>query len=306
MPREINNMAASVHDRLLNSSRASGRPFQEMLEYYAMERFLYRLSVSPHTRRFVLKGGLMLPIWGAAVSRPTRDIDLLGHTANEVTAITRIVQEICRQQVADDGIVFDEASCRGEMINPEKEYTGVRVRFTAHLGQARIPMQVDVGFGDVVIPEAAEAEYPVMLEHPPPKVRGYTRESVIAEKLEAMVKRGEITSRTKDFLDIWLLSRQYEFSGEVLAEAIQTTFENRDTPIRPDPVCLTEEFAATQERQEAWQALLATSRITDAPGDFPDIVEVIRAFLKPVLGAIASSRPFVAHWVPPGPWQVKG
>ncbi len=306
MPRQTKNMAASVHDRLLNCSRDSGRPFQEMLEYYAMERFLYRLSTSPHAREFILKGGLMLPIWGAAVSRPTRDIDLLGHTANEVTAITGIVQRICRQQVVDDGLVFDEASCRGEMINPEKEYTGVRVRFTAYLGRARIPMQIDVGFGDVVIPEAVEAEYPTMLEHPPPKVRVYTRDSVIAEKLEAMVKRGEVNSRTRDFLDIWLLSKQYEFSGTVLAEAIQKTFENRGTPIPLEPICLTGQFAAAQQQQEAWRALLGTSQIPDTPSDFTVIVEAIGAFAKPVLDAIASSRPFAAYWVPPGPWLFKG
>lgn len=302
MPREIRNMPASVHARLLSRSRESGRPFQEMLEYYAMERFLCRLAASQYARRFILKGGLMLPIWRAAISRPTRDIDLLGHSGNEVEAIVAVIQDLCGQPVDDDGLVFDPASCRGEMINPEKEYTGVRVRFTAYLDRARIPMQVDVGFGDVVVPRAVEVEYPTMLGHTAPRILVYTRESVIAEKLEAMVKRGEGNSRTKDFLDIWLLSRQYEFLGETLGLAVQMTFRNRGTPIRSDPVCLTQTFAEDGGRQEAWRALLETSRIPDVPDVFAEIVQGIATFASPVLETAGASQPFTDVWAPPGPW----
>lgn len=302
-PREIRNMPASVHDRLLNRAREAGRPFQEMLEHYAMERFLYRLGVSDYAGRFVLKGGLMLHAWGAAVSRPTRDIDLLGHAGNDVSGIVDVIKDVCRQAVADDGLVFDHQSCSGETINPEKEYTGVRVRFTAYLDRAKVPMQVDVGFGDVIVPEAVETEYPSLLGHTAARVLGYTRESVIAEKLEAMLKRGEGNSRMKDFLDIWLLSQQCEFSGEVLCLAVQKTLQRRGFAVRRAPVCLTHSFAADQSRQEAWRAVLDTSGIADAPLLFTDVVQRIATFVEPLLDALCVPRIFTGVWLPQGPWR---
>lgn len=305
MPDEIRNMPASVHARLLNRSRQSKRPFQEMLEYYAMERFLYRLAASRHARKFILKGGLMLPLWGASVSRPTRDIDLLGRTGNEVEAVVALIRDVCGQPTEDDGLVFDGDSCLGEMINPEKEYPGVRVRFTAYLERAKIPMQVDVGFGDLIVPGEVEAEYPTILGHRAAKILVYTRESVVAEKLEAMVKWGEVNSRTKDFLDIWLLSRLYDFSGDTLSEAVKITFDHRGTSVRPDPVCLTAAFAEDAVRQAVWQGLVRTSRVADVPNTFAEVIEGIATFATPVLKAIAASAPFTDMWTAPGPWSAR-
>ncbi len=150
--RKNKNVAASVRQRLLNEARASDRPFHELLQYFAMERFLYRLSESPQGERFVLKGALMLATWEGSLTRPTKDIDLLGHVANDVESIVGVVKEICRQEVQSDGLVFDPASVTGERIAEEAEYEGVRVRFQGYLGTARLSMQIDVGFGDAVVP----------------------------------------------------------------------------------------------------------------------------------------------------------
>lgn len=295
-------MGASVRQRLLNRSRETGRPFDELLRFYGMERFLYRLSVSPHSQRFVLKGGLMLLVWRSPWVRPTMDVDLLGHMPNDVGAVASIVREICLHTVEDDGVVFDAESVAAETIAPDREYSGVRARFDGELARAAIPMQVDVGFGDAVVPGDQKVEFPSMLGFPAAVLRGYTRESVIAEKLEAMVKRGRITSRMSDFYDIWLLSRQYEFDGGVLSAAIGRTFVNRGTEIPPSPATLTDEFAHSEAKQAQWRAFLTEGRVDHAPSMFPEVVAGIASFLGPVIDAILTTGRLEGRWVPPGPW----
>lgn len=190
------DLAHSVHDRLLNRARETGRPFQELLTYFAMERFVYRLSVSPHANRFVLKGALMFAAWRAPRGRPTRDADFLGRGDSSVEGLVRTVREVCELAVEPDGLTFDASTVRGRRIREDQEYEGVSVRFTGRLGQARIAMRLDVGFGDVVVPAPEPIELPAMLPgFPPPRLQGYTRESVIAEKLEAMVMLGVINTR---------------------------------------------------------------------------------------------------------------
>jgi hypothetical protein len=194
------NMAASVHARLAERARRTDRPFQEILQYYAMERFLYRLCRSPYAERFVLKGALMLRVWDAPTARPTKDVDLLGRMANSLDNLSNIVREICVVEVEPDGLVFKEATVKAGRIKPDADYQGVRVRFDGLLGKARIAMQLDVGFGDVVMPGPQDIDYPTLLDLPAPRLKGYPRESVIAEKFEAMVKLGTLNSRDEGLL----------------------------------------------------------------------------------------------------------
>jgi len=193
------NVAASVRQRLLNHARAEGRPFNEVLQYFALERFLYRLGRSLYRRQFVLKGALMFTVWQSPFPRPTRDIDLLGLLDNTVEHVVSAIQAICQEPAPEDGLRFDAGSVAGERIIEAANYEGVRVRFAAYLGTARIPMQIDVGFGDPLVPGPSLVRLPTILDFPPPELQGYSRESAIAEKLQIMVYMGEINSRMKDF-----------------------------------------------------------------------------------------------------------
>ena len=249
--RQLRNVAASVRQRLMNAARESGRPFQEVLQYYAMERFLYRLSRSPHAERFILKGALMFTVWGAPFSRPTRDIDLLGRMNNSVDALIPVFRDVCQQSVEPDGLVFAVDRLAGQVIKEDADYAGVRVTFQMYLENARVPMQIDIGFGDVVVPDAAHMDYPTILDHATPRLLAYPKETVVAEKFEAMVKLGQLNSRLKDFFDLWLLQRVFEFDGQILSVATARTFQNRQTTINPQPVALTATFANDPQVFEA-------------------------------------------------------
>jgi predicted nucleotidyltransferase component of viral defense system len=212
------DVGASVRQRLLNQSRAQGRPFRELLQYFAMERFLYRLSKSPPSDRFILKGALLLTAWRAPQSRPTMDIDLAGRTRNELGHIGELVGAVCEVVAEPDGVEFNRAAIEVSRIKEDADYEGVRVRFHATLAKARIPMQIDIGFGDVIVPGPTEVEYPTLLDFPAPLLRAYPKETVIAEKLEALTKLGLLNSRMKDYYDLALLSRMYSFEGETLID----------------------------------------------------------------------------------------
>ncbi len=205
--RPVVDTVASVRQRLLNIARDNSRPFSEVLQYFAMERFLYRLGKSGHGRNFILKDALMLVAWEAPLARSTKDIDLLGRMNNTIEDVVDAIKAACSLEVIPDGLLFDVKSVVGQRIAEEADYEGVRVRFRGNLGNARITMQVDVGFGDVIVPRPAEVDYPTLLDLPAPRLLGYSRESAIAEKFEAMVKLGTLNSRMEDFFDIWLLSR---------------------------------------------------------------------------------------------------
>jgi predicted nucleotidyltransferase component of viral defense system len=297
------NIAASVRQRLLNMSRETDRPFNEVLQYFAMERFLYRLSQSAHEKKFILKGALTLVAWRVSVNRPTMDIDFLGMTDNRIESIVAVVQDICRQDVEPDGLVFDPASVEGERIVEDADYEGVRIRFRGTLETARIAMQLDIGFGDVIVPKPEVLDYPVILDLPAPSLRGYSRESVIAEKFEAMVKLGLLNSRVKDFFDIWLLSRQFDFQGSTLAQAITETFSNRGTAIPADPVAWSAAYAGNPARQTQWLGFVRRNRLQEIPTDFAEIVSVNTTFLRPVVSALAGGTDFQDEWHAPGPWR---
>lgn len=294
------NTAASIRQRLLNQARSDQRPFNELLQYYSMERFLYRLSQSVHAEQFVLKGAMMLRVWQSPELRPTMDIDFLGKTSNEETAITAQVRDILTVAVETDGLVFDPASIQAERITENSDYEGIRVRFQGTLDSARIHMQIDIGFGDVVFPEPKKLELPALLGFPAPQLLCYSRESAIAEKFEAMVKLGELNSRMKDFYDIWLLSRQFNFSGKNMVEAIRLTFERRETKI-PDIVsAFSKEFITAKQIQ--WSAFHRRLRQTHVPEDFSEVVFTVKNFIEPLIATLTSGKSTPDHWVAPGPW----
>lgn len=298
--KNVKNNAASVRQRLLNRARSDRRPFNELLQYYAMERFLYRLSQSEHAERFILKGALMLRAWQSPEFRPTMDIDFLGRTSNEEAVIAVQVRDILAVAIAPDGLVFDPASIQTERITEDADYEGIRVRFRGGLDTARVHMQIDIGFGDVVYPEARESDLPTMLDDPAPRLLCYSRESAIAEKFEAMVKLGELNSRMKDFYDIWLLSRQFDFVGENLAEAIRLTFNRRGTLFPDVIVAFSEVFV--ENKQTQWAAFHKRLRQDHVPQDFSEVVLAIEEFIEPLAAALSSGWAAPQRWPTPGPW----
>jgi hypothetical protein len=299
----IKDVPASVRQRLQNAARKTNRPFQEVLTYYAMERLLYRLSRSPHAGRFVLKGALLFRAWNAPTSRPTKDIDFLGRLHNTVDAVIGVFREVCGQPVEPDGMVFHAETLAGEAIREDADYSGVRVTFVATLQNARVAMQVDVGFGDVVTPAPATTDYPTILDFPAPRLSGYSRETAIAEKFEVMVKLGLVNSRMKDFYDIWLLCRQFDFDGRTLARAVARTFANRQTPLTALPLALTPEFATDASKQTQWRAFLRKSRLEDAPAELRELIHGLGVFLLPVAQAVQGNQTFDRAWKAPGPWE---
>lgn len=297
------DLGASVRQRLLNQSRAQNRPFQELLQYFAMERFLYRLAKSPHADRFILKGALLLTAWRAPVSRPTMDIDLAGRTDNRPDHIKAIMGAVCAAIVDPDGIEFSRESIEVSRIKEDADYEGVRVQFHATLSRARIPMQLDIGFGDVITPGPTEVSYPTILDFPPPVLRAYPKETVVAEKLEALTALGLLNSRMKDFYDLALLSRMYPFDGEPLAQAVVATFRHRGTTIELEPIGLTQTYCNDPARVLQWRAFVRRSRFGDTERDLMRLVSEIRLFVLPILSKIAADGLFNGHWEPGGPWE---
>lgn len=277
------NVAASVHQRLLNVSRETGRPFNETLQYFAMERLLYRLSCSAYKDSFVLKGALLFRVWDVPDSRATRDIDFLAFLDDSPENLAAVFRDVCTIK-GDDGLAFDPDSVDAKTIKEDADYEGVRVRFRGLLGKARITMQIDVGFGDKVHPGPVRADYPVILDLPAPALRMYPPETVGAEKFEAMVHLGSLNSRMKDFYDIWRLARQFEFDDPVLGEAIKQTFDNRGTELIPFGELKTE-LLENEILEKLWSAFLAKTDIT-APESFHEVLDEIALFLSPLLERI--------------------
>ena len=296
----MKNVAASVRQRLLNRARSDKRPFNELLQYYAMERFLYRLSRSDHAGRFILKGALMLRVWRAPEFRPTMDIDVLGRTSNDEASIIAQIRDILATPSPDDGLHFDAGSIEAERITEDADYAGLRIRFRATLDTARITMQVDIGFGDIIYPGPEEADLPVMLDFPAPRLLCYSRESAIAEKFEAMVALGALNSRMKDFYDIWLLSRQFDFDGARLTEAVRLTFNQRGTTMPDEIEAFTETFAETKQIQ--WQAFHRRLGQDHVPASFIQVVGVLSIFLAPVSNHLSTGGILPSQWIAPGPW----
>ena len=303
MAGDIRNIPASVHQRLLTKARESSRPFNELLQHFAIERFMYRLSKSPYKDRFILKGALMLSAWSGSMSRPTMDIDLSGRIENDPAKIAAAMKKACKMVVVEDGMSFDAETVTAMRIMEDAGYQGVRVRVRGFLGNARVSVQVDIGFGDVIVPGPLKVTYPVLLDFPPPELSGYSMESAIAEKFHAMVKRGILNSRMKDFHDIWMLSRSFDFRGTVLAKAIETTFANRDTPVLADPAVFDDSFPKDKDKNVQWRGFIRKSRLSGMPDSFAVIVAGVKVFLEPPTVALAGQRMFRSLWKAPGPWK---
>lgn len=303
--RQPRDVAASIRGRLLARSRETGEDFQFLLQRYAAERFLYRLGESPHRGSYVLKGAMLFALWGGSLYRATRDLDFTGYGSSDTDAVIAAVREICALPVADDGLAFDAATIAAEPIRETAEYDGLRVRLSATLAGASIPMQIDIGFGNAIEPPATEADYPTLLDTPAPRIRAYPHEAVIAEKFHAMTVLGEINSRYKDFYDIYVLASQFGFDGERVARAIAATFDRRRTPIGATlPVALTPRFYADDPRAEQWRAYLTRNGLPATPADFSSVGEMLQTFLLPPWQALSSGDPFSETWSPMGPWSV--
>jgi predicted nucleotidyltransferase component of viral defense system len=294
-----------VRDRLLDRSRKTGEDFQFLLHRYAAERFLHRLGESAHHDRYVLKGAMLFPLWGGSIYRGTRDLDFTGYGSSEAADALVAIREVCAVPVAEDGLVFDAGTLTAEPIRDAAEYNGLRIRFQALLGVARVPIQIDIGFGNSIEPPATEADYPTLLDMPAPRVRAYPREAVVAEKLHAMVVLGESNSRYKDFYDLYVLAHQFPFEGLRLTSAIAATFQRRRTAVEVAlPLALAARFYADAERAAQWRAYLSRNTLSGAPVDWAAIGDLLQAFLAPLWRSIPDGRPFSERWPPAGPWMV--
>jgi predicted nucleotidyltransferase component of viral defense system len=296
---QLKNIPASIRQRLLDRSRRDTRPFNELLQYYTMERFLFRLSKSRFTESFILKGALLLNVWRGPGSRSTMDIDLLGRIDNSEGAISETVRQILDEPVADDGIRFDPESIQTGLITEDAEYHGIRVSFLATLDSARIKMKIDIGFGDPIFPEPVRLEFPTILGDEAPYLLCYSRESAIAEKFHAMVKLGALNSRMKDFFDIWLLSRQFRFDLSNLRKAMDLTFSNRQTPLEKPEVFINE-IALTKQLQ--WNAFRSRLKLDYAPESFATLMDLLAQFLTPCISEATDKQSSGLQWTPPGPW----
>ena len=278
-PKKPRDVGASVRARLLTLARQKGQAFELLLTRYANERLLHRLSLSPHRNRFVLKGAMLMTTWFDDPHRPTRDMDFLGYGDPAPDAMLVTFREICAIEV-DDGIVFNVDALHVELIREELEYGGLRLRTTGALAGARITVIIDIGFGDAIEPGLDEVNLPVLLDLPQPRLRVYARETVIAEKFQAMVMLGLANSRMKDFYDVWILSRSYEFDDDRLPRAIAATFERRGTAIPLEaPLALTQAFAFDSGKQLQWAAFVRDLAI-DIPA-LETVVTDLAGFLMP-------------------------
>lgn len=302
MAGKARNIGASVRARLLTLAQRQGVEYQLLVTRYALERLLYRLSLSPHRDRFVLKGAMLFSIWLDDPFRPTRDIDFLGFGDPAVETMAATFREICLVEATDDGVSFDADAVRAEAIREDMVYGGVRVQTKATIGGMRIPIRIDVGFGDAVTPGPEDVEYPALLDAPPPRLRTYPRETAVAEKFEAIVSLGLTNSRMKDFYDLWVLSERFPFERSALAAAIRATFERRGTELPAAvPPGLSEAFSADPLKAVQWTAFLRRDRL----GDDHQLVEVVSRIREFIMPAVVAGDTLVegSHWPPQGPWR---
>lgn len=303
MNEERESLVRSIRERLVRHAKEIRVEPNLIFTRYAVERFLYRLSCSPHGDRFVLKGALLLLVWLGETLRPTRDADVLGFGDLSDEALRRVFEDVCATEVEPDAVLFDPESIRVVAIREEAAYGGQRVTLWGKLGRARLRVQVDVGIGDKVVPEPEWLDYPALLDLPAPRMRCYPPEVAIAEKLHAMVVLGSRNSRMRDFYDVFVLSERRNFEGERLVAAVRNTFERRRTPI-PEalPLALSPEFAEIEGKQRQWEAFLGKGRIEPVSGGLDSVVRGLAEFLGPALEGAQSDGRYDASWPPGGPW----
>ena len=302
--RPVANVGASIRQRLLTLAREQNEDFGLVLTRYAIERLLYRLSRSPHADDFILKGAQLFTLWTETPHRTTRDLDLLCQGSPALTRLETVFRDLCQQQVdASDGLAFRADSVRAETIREAAAYDGVRVLVEYELSGARDRLQIDVGFGDVVVPAPEMVAIPALLDLPAPQMMAYPMEAVVAEKYEAMVSLGMANSRMKDFYDVWILNQRFSFDGERLCQAISATFSRRKTPLPSDvPAALSSDFSADRDKQIQWRAFVRRSRLP-AGVELSDVIVALREFLMPPTAAIIAGEPFLMVWSPAAKWE---
>lgn len=290
------NIGASVRARLLQFAHSNGDDFQLVLTRYANERLLYRLASSQHASRFVLKGATLFTVWTGKPHRATRDLDLLGFGDPSEDHIRELFTEVL-SVVVEDGVEFDLASLRVGPIREDQDYGGVRVELTARITTATVRMQVDVGFGDAISPDAAEVEIPALLDDLPwVRIRAYPRETVVAEKVQAMVHLGMANSRMKDFYDVAELAKSFEFDGVLLAQAIRATFARRKTSIPTTlPVALTTTFSDDEAKRSQWNGFTRKADLHNVPS-LAETIRTVAAFIEKPLQAARVNSPVLLRW----------
>jgi hypothetical protein len=304
MTEAVKNIAASIQARLKNEAERQSRPFAEILQYYVMERFLYRLSKTKYVGKFILKGGLLFYVWDIPLRRATRDIDFRGYITNDHETLIEIFKEVMGVSAPEDGVVFDIESIALEETQTDADYQGTRTKLTASLGRSRIPVQIDIGFSDELASKAELVEYPSILpDLEQIHMKGYPKESVVAEKFHAMTRYAELNSRMKDYYDLWLISETFEFESHALQKAIEVTFNNRDTELPINrPISLTFEFAS--KNQTSWSNFLKKMDLdNDRNNDFESIIETVWGFLQHPLQASINKTKSTHTWIPSKGWK---
>ena len=301
----VQKIGASIRNRLLNKARAEKLDFNLLLTRYSLERMLYRLSISTQHDQFLLKGALLFDLWFDVPHRPTHDADLLGFGSSEIPHLEAVFSDICRIQV-EDGIEFDPNSVHGSEIRKEANYAGVRIVLMGLLDGARCPVQVDVGFGDAVVPGPESVIYPTILTGmQAPELRAYPRYTVVAEKLEALTSLGMLNTRMKDFFDLWVLAKHSDFDGVLLTQAVTATFERRRTTLpKGIPIGLSDEFLQDDQKNKQWLAFLRKNALNSIP--LATVINELREFLLPVLRVAVSDSTQDAAWQAGVGWKKNG
>lgn len=302
MIKDLKNKPASVHDRLNKLAKSQQRIFNELFYIYANERLLYRLSQSPHAAKFILKGAMAVLNLQLEKTRYTRDIDLLGFTEISIENIEQIFREVCVTEVEDDGLIFNPESVTGSSIKMHDDYPGVRVRFNVSLGEGKATrLQVDIGFGDKVYPTPKKLPYRGLLNLTEAMMRIYPTEAILAEKIQTIVKLDLLNSRLKDIYDIWLIASSQKIEGTVLAKAIKTTFEYRQTSF-PETLIIFDQSFLTPKRITAWEAIGNKLPSVENLPELHVILDRVSLFLNPVLAALYKGKEFSLVWDPKEVW----
>ncbi len=300
------NISHSIFQRLLNRAKSNKEDFNLLLSRYGMERFLYRLSISQYYDQFILKGASLFLVWREQNYRVTRDADFLAFGNPDMELLAKVFRVVCGIECQEDGMVYLPDSLKAVEIRKGQQYEGIRITLIGLLHQARIPLQIDIGFGDAITPAPEDIRYPTLFDGPTPKLKAYPRYTLVAEKLETMVKLGIANSRMKDFYDIWLLARIFSFQGDILQKAVKNTFNRRCTPLPSStPYALTSAFYESLQKQWQWKAFIKKSRPEVRAGDLANVILDISGFLLPVLESLQLDIPFENMWLPYQGWDTR-
>lgn len=295
---------AQVHAALMKVAREQQADFNAILVQYAIERLLHRLSLTKEVHNFILKGAMLFRVWEGNLHRPTRDVDFLGYGEPSPESIAEVIRAVITSEGEPDGLRFESESVKAQEIREGEGYGGVSLSLRAFLAHIPVTVRIDVGFGDAVTPDAETRAFPTLIGHTAPRIRVYSHETLVAEKVEALCRFGIANSRMKDYYDLLSVSRRFETDGPLLANAISATFERRKTEIpREVPVGLSSEFSLDQEKQQQWQGFLHRLELSDAPMELPSVVEQVSRFVLPVLVAAGKGEQFPQGWKPHTGWE---